>query len=154
KVGVNRVEFYVDGIKKGERTSLPYSFSWTAVVGTHTLTVKGYDAAGNAGMSSRAVKVQTAGTVNPSNGSVVSGKVAGISASFQDSIQGFALLYIDGKLVDSRYVGLAAANASFRYIWDTNKYPDGTRHVITVVGKTVNGEVDSMVSSSVTVNNS
>jgi hypothetical protein len=49
-VGVSRVEFYVDGALKGSDTSSPYSLaldSNTLANGSHTLTAKAFDAAGN-----------------------------------------------------------------------------------------------------------
>ena len=49
-VGVTRVEFYVDGTMANTSVSSPFSFSWnttSATNGTHGLTVKAYDTAGN-----------------------------------------------------------------------------------------------------------
>jgi hypothetical protein len=54
-VGVTSVEFYVDGVLAATDSSSPYSFSWntTGVAnGSHSLSSKAYDAAGNAGTSS------------------------------------------------------------------------------------------------------
>ncbi len=54
-VGVTNVEFYVDGALKGADATSPYSMtldSTTLANGSHTLTAKGYDAAGNIGTSS------------------------------------------------------------------------------------------------------
>jgi hypothetical protein len=48
-VGVGKVEFYVDGVLKGTDTSSPYSMtldSHTLADGTHSLTAKAYDTAG------------------------------------------------------------------------------------------------------------
>jgi hypothetical protein len=53
-VGVSKVEFYVDGALVATDTTSPYSISWnsTGVAnGSHTLTSKAYDAAGNVGTS-------------------------------------------------------------------------------------------------------
>jgi hypothetical protein len=53
-VGVSKVEFYVDSVLKGSDTSSPYSMtldSTTLANGSHTLTAKAYDAAGNVGSS-------------------------------------------------------------------------------------------------------
>ncbi|AXK73429.1 carbohydrate-binding protein CenC [Lysobacter sp. TY2-98] len=53
-VGVSKVEFYVDGTLKGNDTTSPYSMtldSTTLTNGSHTLTAKAYDAAGNVGTS-------------------------------------------------------------------------------------------------------
>ncbi len=54
-VGVTRVEFYLDGALKSTDTSSPYSWSWDTTAttnGSHSLTSKAYDAAGNVGTSS------------------------------------------------------------------------------------------------------
>jgi len=77
--GVTKVEFYLDGTLQTTDTSSPYSWSWnttTASNGTHSLTSKAYDAAGNSSTSA-AVSV----TVN--NGSDVTPPTApsGLAAS-------------------------------------------------------------------------
>lgn len=53
-VGVTRVEFYVDGVLKGTDTTSPYTLALDSTAlanGSHTLTAKAYDAAGNVGTS-------------------------------------------------------------------------------------------------------
>jgi chitodextrinase len=58
-VGVTKVEWYLDGTLQTSDTTSPYSFSWntaTATNGSHQLTTKAYDSAGNVG-SSAAVTV-------------------------------------------------------------------------------------------------
>jgi M6 family metalloprotease-like protein len=52
--GVTKVELYVDGTLAATDTAAPFSFSWnsgTVANGTHVLTTKAYDAAGNVGTS-------------------------------------------------------------------------------------------------------
>jgi uncharacterized repeat protein (TIGR02543 family) len=50
--GIERVEFFVDGVLKGEDTSEPYSYEWRELrCGKHTLAVKAYDNAGNTATS-------------------------------------------------------------------------------------------------------
>jgi hypothetical protein len=50
--GINRVEFYIDGILKGSDTSKPYSYDWREMrSGNHTITVKAYDNGGNSATS-------------------------------------------------------------------------------------------------------
>lgn len=70
-VGVTQVEFYVDGTLKATDTTSPYSFSWdttTAANGSHSLTSKAYDAAGNVGTSSAvSVTVSNAGSGGTAN---------------------------------------------------------------------------------------
>ncbi len=54
-VGVTKVEFYVDGALKGTDTASPwsYGFNSTGVTnGSHVLTAKAFDAAGNSALSS------------------------------------------------------------------------------------------------------
>lgn len=50
-VGVTKVEFYIDGVKKGYDTTAAYSLYWNTSTwwpgSTHTLVAKAYDAAGN-----------------------------------------------------------------------------------------------------------
>ena len=53
-VGVSKVEFYVDGVLKGTDTASPYSMtlnSTTLSNGSHALTARAYDAAGNSTLS-------------------------------------------------------------------------------------------------------
>lgn len=53
-VGVTNVEFYVDGVLKGSDNTSPYSItldSTTLTNGSHALTAKAYDAAGNSTLS-------------------------------------------------------------------------------------------------------
>jgi hypothetical protein len=54
-VGVTKVEFYVDGALKGTDTTAAYSMTLDSTLlanGSHTLTAKAYDAAGNVATSS------------------------------------------------------------------------------------------------------
>jgi hypothetical protein len=63
-VGVDHVEFYVDGSLATTDTSSPYSYSWNTQLvtnGSHTLVSKAYDAAGNVGTSST-ITVTTSNT--------------------------------------------------------------------------------------------
>jgi chitodextrinase len=60
-VSVTKVELYVDGTLKSVDAAAPYTFTLDTVVlpdGTHSLTTKAYDAAGNVGTSS-AVSITT-----------------------------------------------------------------------------------------------
>ena len=57
-VGVTRVEFYDGATLLGTDTTSPYSWSWaitSANNGSHSLTAKAYDAAGNVGTSAAVV---------------------------------------------------------------------------------------------------
>jgi len=68
-VGVTKIELYADGALIGSGAASPASASWdtTAVAnGSHSLTSKAYDAAGNVGTSAAvAVTVSNGAAVNP-----------------------------------------------------------------------------------------
>ncbi len=66
-VGVTHVEFYVDGVKKGDDTTSPYAVtldSNTLTNGSHTLVAKAYDAATN-NASSTAVSFSVSNSSTP-----------------------------------------------------------------------------------------
>jgi membrane peptidoglycan carboxypeptidase len=46
-VGISRLEWWMDGELIAEQTSAPYSLSWQATKGSHSLQVKAWDTAGN-----------------------------------------------------------------------------------------------------------
>ncbi|NOK02470.1 MULTISPECIES: Ig-like domain-containing protein [Myxococcus] len=50
-VGVERVEFYGDGALVGTATTAPYTFTWDASAGPHTVFARAYDTKGNVGTS-------------------------------------------------------------------------------------------------------
>ncbi len=68
-VGVTKVELYLDGALLASGTASPFSAAWSttgAANGSHTLTSKAYDAAGNVGTSaSVAVTVSNGAVTNP-----------------------------------------------------------------------------------------
>jgi hypothetical protein len=84
-VGVTKVEFYVDGILKGSDTTSPYSMtlnSTTLANGSHALTAKAYDAAGNVGTSAAAsFSVSNSATQLIVNGGFESGTGSWTAAS-------------------------------------------------------------------------
>ena len=85
-VGVTKLELYLDGALLASAAGSPLSTSWnTASVGNgaHSLTAKGYDAAGNVGTSAAvAVTVNNAGVVNPvANPGCETGTLAGWTAT-------------------------------------------------------------------------
>lgn len=51
-VGLQKVEFYIDGLIIGSQTSSPYSLAWQPLNGHHTLKIIAYDLAGNTAESS------------------------------------------------------------------------------------------------------
>jgi chitodextrinase len=64
-VGVTKVEFYLDGALKATDNATPFTWSWntaSSTNGSHTLSAKAYDAAGNSGVSTN-VSVTVSNTV-------------------------------------------------------------------------------------------
>ncbi|MEO7650831.1 MAG: S8 family serine peptidase [Bryobacteraceae bacterium] len=158
-VGVTAVELWVDGQLAGSAASAAYSYSLSTAGmtnGSHSLSVKAYDAAGNAGtalvavsVSNTVLPVSVADTqapsvtiTNPYGGSKM-GSVVKISASATDNVGvSQVCIYIDGIL---KYTGTAAPYA---YNWNTKKDSPGT-HVITSQAWDTSGNVASATPVSV-----
>ena len=82
-VGVSKVEFYVDGLLVGTDTAAPYSMtldSTTLANGSHNLTAKAYDAAGNSTVST-AVAFSVNNVVADTTPPTVSASETGTSGS-------------------------------------------------------------------------
>jgi peptidoglycan/xylan/chitin deacetylase (PgdA/CDA1 family)/type IV secretory pathway TrbF-like protein len=90
-VGVARVDVAVDGTKVGSATSSPYQVTWasdTVANGSHTVTARAYDAAGNASAAS-GVTVTTSNTaVNPVANASLETAAATVPDCFQVSATG------------------------------------------------------------------
>jgi chitodextrinase len=94
-VGVTKVELYSDGTLKGTDTTSPYTFSLDTIAltnGTHILTTKAYDAAGNIGISISITITVSNGTGGdsippsvPTNLSVINTTTSTISLSWTPS---------------------------------------------------------------------
>ena len=85
-VGVTRVEFYVDDSLASTDTTASYSYSWnttTVTNGTHTLSTKAFDAAGNAGTSAT-ISV----TVNNTGADVLPPLISGVTSVITNSKNG------------------------------------------------------------------
>lgn len=87
-VGVTRVELYVDGTLTGTATAAPYSFAWnttTVANGSHAITSKAYDDAGNVGTSA-AVSVSVSNPVELANG---------VAITLSGALESQAVFYVD-----------------------------------------------------------
>ncbi len=121
---VARVEFYADGVKLGQATSAPYSYSWSgATVGSHVLTAVAYDNAG-ASKTSAAISITvnagapnvppTVALTSPAPGqSFTQGSVITLAASASDADGTVARVefYADGVLLGQ------ATSAPYSYSW-------------------------------------
>lgn len=89
---VTSVEFLVDNVVVGSDNTSPYTFNWTAVVGTHTLKARATDNSGGQTTSSAVTVIvgnnvaPTVSITSPSNGaSFVAPAVVNITANANDA---------------------------------------------------------------------
>jgi hypothetical protein len=124
-VGVSGVEFYLDGTLLYTTSVAPYRYIWDtalAPVGSHTLSVKAYDAANNSGTSvplgvtvSHPSISATMSTVVTGNTAIGTVSLAGVSAAvFGLNLQIFSPT---GATIAS--LDLPAANSSFSALQGT-----------------------------------
>ncbi len=142
-VGVAGVQFLLDGADLGaEDPTSPYSVSWntaTAVPGTHTLTARARDAAGNTTSSATitvTVPDTTAPTVSisaPPGGATVAGTVT-VSASASDNVGVVGVQFF----VNGANLGAEDTSSPYAASWDTSTYANGT-HVLTAVARDAAG---------------
>ncbi len=154
-VGVTRVEFYQDGMLMATETAEPYQCSWNTLgvaLGTHTITARAYDVAGNVGESTVAVNVVNDVTppvitnIAPVNGSSLSG-VAGISAEVNDNVGVTRVEFYANNML------LFASNvAPYRYNWNTMTVTNGS-YALTVLAYDNAGNIGQSTIGSVTVFN-
>jgi len=159
-VGVVNVELYVDNQLVTSTSSSSFNFSWnTASVsgGTHTLTVKAYDAVSNVDSASMSVNVNNVAQVldsqppavsimSPSSGSAFTSgnRNTQIMVGASDNVAVTRVsIYVDGTQVYSGSV------APFTYNWNLKKVRSGT-HTITAKAWDAAGNSASATPVSVT----
>ncbi len=137
-VGVTSSELYIDGLLRASSTSASMSFSWNTGAetnGNHSLVVKAYDAAGNAGTSVTVtvnvsnqsdILAPIATITSPPNGSVVSIRgTTSIKSSATDNVGVTKMeVYIDGSLKATSTSGLIS------YSWNPKKASLGVHTVV------------------------
>jgi hypothetical protein len=112
-VGVTKVEFNLDGVLQSTDTSSPYSWSWNTVGatnGSHSLTSKAFDAAGNT-RTSTAVSVTVSNTALPTD--VSNWKIVQANSAITFNIPAGTSIPANGYLV----VGRNATKAQFQTFW-------------------------------------
>ena len=159
-VGVAKVEFYDGATLLGADTTSPYSYSWPIVAannGSHTLTAKAYDAAGNP-----AVSIAVAVTVNISNPGDTVAPTVGITAPTADStvnvVTNITAIATDNVsvakvefYVDGALLGTDTASP-YSYAWNTSASANGTHSLSAKAYDTV-GNVGTSAVVNVTVSN-
>jgi len=158
-VGVTNVEFYVGSTLIGSDNTSPYSIAWNSASvanGTHTLTSRAYDAAGNsatsAGVSvtvnntSSDTTPPTTSITSPTAGSTVSGTIT-ISANASDNVGVTNVQFYHG----STLIG-SDSTSPYSISWNTTTVANGT-YSLTSRAYDAAGNVGTSAAVSVTVNN-
>ena len=128
-VGVSRVEFYQDGALLSAGNVSPYSYSWntsTVANGSHTLSAKAYDAAGNVGQSANlpvTVKNQVADNSAPvvsafslpATASSLTVPVSGLTATDNVAVTGYLVSESSAKPAASAAGWSTSKSASFSF---------------------------------------
>jgi hypothetical protein len=133
--GVERVEFYIDGIKEQIVSAPPYTYSWNTMqvkAGDHNIYAKAFDLNSNSGISPAiTVTVDTSidntlpvvNIVNPSNGQLVSGNVNIVAEASDDNGVEQIEFYIDG------FLGKTVTTPPYNYLWNTNLVKAGNHNI-------------------------
>ncbi|MCI0682547.1 MAG: Ig-like domain-containing protein [Gemmataceae bacterium] len=159
-VGVAGVQFLLDGANLGaEDTSAPYSVSWntlTSSEGSHTLSARARDAAGNVTTSAPvSVTVSNADTTapavaitTPSAGSTITGATT-VSANASDNVGVVGVQF----LLDGLALGTEDATAPYSVAWDSATATNGS-HTLTARARDAAGNESTSAGVTVTVSNS
>jgi len=155
-VGVTKLELDVDGAMIATGTSSSFTFSWNSAAvanGSHSITVKAYDAANNVGSASVTVNVSniinttppTVSITAPAPSTSVSNTVL-VTGSATDSVAVTKLeLDVDGAAVST------ATASPFSFSWNSGSATNGS-HTLAVKAYDAANNVGS-ASVSVLVNN-
>lgn len=137
-VGIQKVEFYIDGTKIGESTVSPYEWIWNTNLyddkSNHSIMAKAYDTTGNVASDNDTVVLvdqDNADTTDPivnifdpSNDDTVDGTITiKASAIDNDAIQKVEFY------IDDNYVG-EDLSAPYEYDWNTTAYSDGSHDLM------------------------
>jgi len=153
---VTAIEFYVNGILDTTDTNAPWGFSWdtsTLLVGTHSLYVKGFDAAGNVGTipsttftiaDNPDVTAPSLTLLYPAAASQLTGTVDIVIDAIDNVGVTQVEFFIDGNLVATDN------NAPWEYNWNTAGYSSGI-HVIFAKGYDAAGNIGTLPSTDVEV---
>jgi Bacterial Ig domain/YetA-like protein len=156
-VGVVGVQFLLDGVNLGaEDTASPYSATWnttTASNGSHTLTARARDAAGNSASASVTVTVNnpdttppTVSITAPANAATVLGTIT-VSANASDA-NGVAGVQFQ---LDGVNLGAEDTASPFSTSWNTTTASNGTHTLSAIARDAANNKTTASVTF--TVNN-
>lgn len=154
--GIQKIDFYADGVLVGTDTSAPFTVNWNTINasnGSHSLHVVATDTAGNS-TTSPAISVSvdhlgpTVALTNPVNGAVIGG------------IVNLAVNVFDGEGVqkvqyyrDSSVLLGSSSSAPFSFSWDATSTTNGA-HTLFAVATDLSGNTATSATISVTVDKS
>ena len=156
-VGIAGVQFLLDGTSLGsEVTALPYSVNWNSITvsnGSHILTARARDAAGNITTSAQVTVTtnndKTAPAVNitsPTDGATISGTIP-VTANATDNIAVIGVQF----LLDGVNLGTEVTTAPYSISWNTATATNGA-HILTVRARDAAGNTTISSPINVTVN--
>jgi subtilisin family serine protease len=154
---ITNIELDVDGVATATATSSPFSFSWDSTSkanGSHTLTVKAFDAANNVGSASVTVNVANTAVDTTLPTVLISAPGNGASVSGTVPVQGTASDNVGVTKIELDVDGAAAATVTsspFSFSWNSASKPNGS-HTLTVKAFDAANNVGS-TSVTVTVGN-
>ena len=151
-IKVTKVEFYIDGVLSATKTSTTSTFSYpwdTKLVsnGTHTITAKAYDAAGNTTTSDPITVtvdniLPTVSITSPTDGAIVSGTTL-ISANASDNTAVKEVKFlINGVIKKTDKI------VPYDYSWNTTNLTNG---IYTITAKVFDLAGNTATSSPITV---
>jgi Big-like domain-containing protein len=155
-IEVAYIEFYVNGELVDTDNNSPWGFAWnttTLPAGTHSLYVKGFDAAGNVGVIPNTtytiadnpdVTAPTLTLLYPAAASQLSGNVNIVIDAIDDVGVTQVEYFIDGNLVSTDNT------APWEYNWNTAGYSSGS-HVLFAKGYDAAGNIGTITSTEVEV---
>src|SRR5207247_2178846 len=158
-VGVAGVQFLLDGGALGaEDTTAPYAVAWdttTTSNGSHTVTARARDAAGNTATSAAVVVTvsntdttpPTVAITAPANGATVSSTVT-VTASASDNVGVAGVQF----LLDGGALGAEDTTAPYGVAWDTTTTSNGS-HTVTARARDAAGNTATSAAVTVTVAN-
>ena len=161
EVGVSSVQFLLDGAPFGpEQTTSPYAVAWdtrTAADGTHLLSARARDAAGNSSVAApvtvtvdNVVPDETAPLISltaPATGASLTGPIT-VTADATDDVGVVAVQF----LLDGAPFGAELTAGPFAAAWDTTTVADGT-HVLSARARDAAGNSSVAAPVTVTVDN-
>jgi hypothetical protein len=151
-IGVAKVEFYDGSVLLGTDATLPFSYDWAvtnANNGSHSLTAKAYDAAGNTKVSAAIIVsvdtiAPTVSMTGPADNSVYTrAQTLYVAANAADNIKVAKVMFYDGATL----IGTDTASP-YSYYWSISKAKNSS-HSLTAVAYDVAG--NSTVSTPVNV---